>query len=70
MTSFDEPLEVLLVGDCAAGVGLAVVLVEEDQVDVARIVQFDAAELAQAEHDEAAALAVGAQRHAVLSVRR
>ena len=53
-----QPLEVLLVADGAAGIGLAVLLVQEDEVDVAGIVQLDAAQLAEAEHDEPAALAV------------
>ena len=68
ITSLRQPLEVLLVADRAAGVGLAVLLVQEDEVDVAGIVQLDAAQLAEAEHDEPAALAVGAQRLAVLLV--
>ena len=63
---FAEPLEELLVADRAAGVGLAVLLVEEDEVDVAGVVQLDAAELAEAEDDEAAALAVAAERLAVV----
>ena len=56
MMSLRQPLEELFVGDGAASIGLAVLLVEEHQVDVARIVQFQAAELAEGEHDEPARL--------------
>ena len=47
-----QAVEELDVGDRPRAVGLAVAVVEEDQVDVAGIVQFQAAELAHAQHDE------------------
>ena len=52
--SFAQPFEELLVADGAASVGLAVLFVQEDEVDVAGVVQLQAAELAEGEDDEAA----------------
>src|SRR4051812_27781693 len=62
---FREPLEVLLIGHGTASIGLAVLFVKEDKIDIAGIVQLDATEFAKGEDDEAAALAIGAERNSV-----
>ena len=54
-----QVLEELAVGDRPRAVGLALAVVEEDQVDVAGVVQFAAAELAHAQDDEPGRPAVG-----------
>ncbi len=64
--SFAEPLEKLVVGHGPPGVGLAVLLVEKHQVDVARIVQLQAAELAERQHHKAARAAIAPQWAAIL----
>ena len=46
--------------------GLAVLVVDEHQVDVAGVVQLLAAELAERQHAEPTALAIGAERLAIL----
>ncbi len=55
-----QVLEELVVAHRPRTVGLALAVVEEDQVDVAGIVQLAAAELAHAQDDEAGRLAVRA----------
>ncbi len=60
-----QPLEELAIGDGARAVGLAVVRVDEDQVDVRRYVELEAAELAHAEDHELLRDAVGIARLAV-----
>ena len=55
-----QPVEELAIAPRPRAVGLAVRVVEKDQVDVARIIQLDAAELAHRQHDEPGRLAVAA----------
>ena len=57
------------VADRPRAVGLAVAVVEEDQVDVAGVVQLAAAQLAHAQDDEPGRLAVGAAGVAPLRAR-
>ena len=62
-----EPIEELGVGHRPPAVGRAVEVVEEDQVDVAGVVQLDAAELAHAQDHEAGRAAVGTAGSAPLA---
>ena len=61
-----EVVEKLGVGDGPVAVGLAVEIIEEDQVDVAGVVQLAAAELAHAQDDEPRGASVGAAGRAPL----
>jgi hypothetical protein len=64
--------KVFLVGHAAAAVGVAggfaVLVVDVDQVDVARHVELARAQLAHADHPQLGALAFGAERRAVHGV--
>jgi hypothetical protein len=61
-----QPIEELAIGDRARAVGLAGVVAEENQVDVAGVVQLPAAQLAQGQHGEAGGLPVRPSRRAAL----
>ncbi len=65
-----EAREEFEVGDRAAPIGVAVLGIDEDQVDVRRDVQLAAAELAHADDDEALACARRVARHAVAGDQR
>ena len=57
-------LKKLLVGDAAAVVGLTVDVVEEYQVDVARVVQLGTTELSESEDDKPGNLSIRTLRRA------
>ena len=59
--------EEFLVGHRAASVGFPFSVVEEDQVDVARVVQLHAAEFPHPDHNESGRLSVGSDRRAALA---
>jgi hypothetical protein len=53
---------------CSLPASAALAVVEQDQVDVARVVELAGAELAHAEHGEGGALRIAAERQMTLAL--